>query len=165
MKKLTSQEQNLDFNHLLSKAFEKIGMSVSKSEQSSEQIRRKLKSCGFGDDVVEAAIEKAKSLGLIDDIRYLDFLARKCIRQKRGFNPIKRAARELNIDLSQSEEAMKIIEVGEVGQAELAREYLEQKIKKPSNKTSSNQIKALIRRGFSAEVARKATDDFNSDPS
>lgn len=63
-------------------AFSKICKSISYCEQSSNKLIYKLRYAGFSEEAINSAVNKAKTLGLIDDERYCNMLLRKKFKNR-----------------------------------------------------------------------------------
>lgn len=80
-------------------AFEKIVALVNASDKSELAIRNRLSGAGYTESAIEDSIDRAKSCGFIDDMRFASVLIRSRLAQGKGIPGIERELRSQNIDL------------------------------------------------------------------
>ena len=80
-------------------AFSKIIALVNASDKSEVTIRERLLKAGFSEPAIEEAVQRAKTYGFIDDMRYADVLIRSRMSQGKGVMGIERELRSQNIDI------------------------------------------------------------------
>lgn len=69
----------------LREAFKKIERLVKVRDRSVLEVRNRLHRDGFVADVVDAAIDRALSVGYLDDARFADVLVRSRLRSGKGY--------------------------------------------------------------------------------
>lgn len=137
------------------KAFGKVLRCASASEQSSHRVRRKLEMQGFCVEAVEFALDKARSLGVIDDERYAECLVRSTLLAGKGLRRARQEIEELGIDIEGLPSYAEHIAQGEEGEVERACRFLDAHPTKARNAYQSC-FRKLIGRGFEGDVAHRA---------
>lgn len=79
-------------------AYKKIQRLASVSERSSKGLRKRLARDGFSGDAVEAALDRAISYGIVDDLRYAEAYVRTKMASGKGRLGIEAELRDLGID-------------------------------------------------------------------
>lgn len=144
---------------MLKSASDRIFRSVSVSEQSSIKMRAKLEAVGYPVDIIDEAIDKAVSIGAIDDTRYCECLIRSTVSAGKGLGFAQREIESLGIDIESLEAYQDYLERGEEAQIDDALDFLSRHTSKAKNLHDSCYRK-LRMRGFSHSVASKATRNF-----
>lgn len=150
---------NYSDDEIYREAIETVFRSVSKSEQSSAKLFKKLKNKGFPDEIVEKAIGHGVDIGAIDDIRYSECLIRYTVMAGKGLKIVEREIAELGIDINALESYQEYIGRGEESHINDAIDYLSRKTPRSKNLQASCYRK-LITRGYSPNIASTASRRF-----
>lgn len=137
-------------------AFKRLTRLCLQQERSSKEVLQRLENLGFSEAVSMRAIQRAKSCGLLDDLRYAEILVRSRISQGRGLKGIERELLQVGInpeDVSEYQDALSEID----GDAEYRRamKFLSSHPPKAKNVRDSAYRK-LINKGFSSHIAAQA---------
>ena len=131
---------------------------LSRKDRTSQEIRLFLADRGFESSVVETTIQKLFSLRFLDDQRYAAAYTR--LQGSRGKGPavIQLKLRQKGLTLSK-DEIVRIVEDAQ-GRDDFARaiEIIERRYPgfRDDRAIGKKAYEALVRRGFSFELARKA---------
>lgn len=136
------------------RALQKVIRVVNLREQSTVIMRRKLQQAGFEEPVVEATLERACELGLIDDRRYAEALVRSVISSGKGLRFARHELEGLGIDIDDVEAYQDHCADGP-SEVERALDLLSRKRFSAKDKRSA-AYRALMGKGFSSEVASAA---------
>lgn len=79
-------------------ALSKIIRLVNHREHSTASLRKRLQQASFDEMVIEQALMRAQTLGLVDDTRFGNILVRSRISQKKGCQGIERELLQEGID-------------------------------------------------------------------
>lgn len=82
-------------------AYKKIQRLMSVSERSTKGLRERLVRDGFSEDAVEAALGRAVSYGIVDDLRYAEAYVRTKMAAGKGRLGIEAELRDLGIDVDE----------------------------------------------------------------
>lgn len=146
----------------IERAKERILWYLDRSDRTERELRERLKRGGFSGEVTDAAIERLKGVGLIDDRRYAINMAQRLsdanVSRRESYSKLmaKGIERELIIEALDSADADEQKQI-----AELLR-------KKYSSKLSGEDgIKkvyaALLRKGFSYGAVRDALKQYSEE--
>lgn len=152
-----ASEEEMDQDDLLERiaqaetkaAFQRVVDFVSRCERSSYSMRDKLRSEGYRADIVDATIERALDLNLLDDTRYLELFIRS--RRGRGWGDrrILQALRHEGFDPADAKDAFPDSEESETDRAYATIETRSLPDKDPVGRLAAR----LMRKGFSSEAA------------
>jgi regulatory protein len=129
--------------------------------RSREELRRRLLHKGHDDEAVAAALERLAGDGLLDDAAF----ARSYVADKRGLSRwgsqrIRRGLAELGVDQDVIDAALGAAAAAEDDDAELERAVAELRRRGapqlPLDAARRRAYQALVRRGFSTEIAYAA---------
>lgn len=141
----------------LREAFKKIERLVKVRDRSVLEVRNRLHRDGFVADVVDAAIDRALSVGYLDDARFADVLVRSRLHSGKGLSGILRELRTHAIDPFEQLEGFPDDYLrNNLSQEEAAIALLCRKPPRSKNEKQAAYAK-LIRSGYSADVAANAT--------
>lgn len=144
------------------KAFEKIVRCVNAREQSSIRMREKLQRAHFSEESIESALKKAQKSDLINDVRYAECLVLSAFSQGKDVRFILPEIEKLGINPNDLEAYQKFKELTEDDRIERAVQVLRSYHCRAKNIVASCQRK-LISKGYSYEIARKATYKYLAD--
>lgn len=141
-------------------AFSKIERLVKVRDRSVIEVRNCLHRDGFSSYAVDAAIERALSVGYLDDTRFADVLVRSRLRSGKGMSGILRELRTHGIDPFEQLEGFPDDYVKDApSQLDAAIALLCRKPLQSKNKKRAAYAK-LIRSGYSADIAAEATNKW-----
>lgn len=141
----------------LREAFKKIERLVKVKDRSVLEVRNRLHRDGFVADVVDAAIDRALSVGYLDDARFADVLVRSRLSAGKGLSGILRELRTHAIDPFEQLEGFPDDYLrNNLSQEEAAIALLCRKPPRSKNEKQAAYAK-LIRSGYSADIAANAT--------
>ncbi len=133
-------------------AYAKILRLASVKERSSVYLRKRLSQEGFCEQDVERAIERAMSVGIVDDARYAEVYLHTGLNAGRGRAGIISELESLNIDLSFLEDEINNDEDTEISRA---LQFLEHHPSHAKNKRDGAYRK-LMQKGYGSSVSAKA---------
>ena len=141
-------------------AVEKAIRVLNAASQTRSGLARKLSRDGYGATTVEAACSRMEALGYVNDRAYAEAVVLKRQRQGRGVKVIASELRHKGIDPELIDEILGEVDPGaEVERAaELALRLIRRHADEPSVRQREHVISALMRRGFTPGVARRALD-------
>lgn len=139
-----------------SEAFRKIVRSLSVCEQSSVKMRAKLMRAGFEEGVVDAAMEKAQRLGVIDDHRYAESYLRSSIAAGRGLKLVEIELGQLGISLYELEAYQDLCSSEADFELSCALRYLDSHPPRSKNARDGAYRKLMGKRHASDVAARAA---------
>ncbi len=140
-------------------ALERIMKVASKREISSVRMGSKLRGWGFCDQAISEAMDDARRLSAIDDVRYADCLIRTTLAMGKGLSKVEREIKELGIDIMGLDSYQQYVDDGEEAQVQSALDLL--KSHPPHSKNMNNAaFKKLVSKGYSIQVASQATKMF-----
>lgn len=139
-------------------AFQVALKKLARREQSTLEIREFLRRRNFSAAAIDAALARLKDLRYLDDRRYAEALTRAVAARGKGPRAILAKLRSKGVSLS-VEEISSLVEAAQgKGDLERAREIVERRY--PDFQNDAAEAKraydALVRRGFSFEIARRA---------
>lgn len=140
-------------------ALARVYRSLSVSEQSSKKLRRKMESEGYPLDSIDYALDKARSIGALDDERYCELLVRSTLNQGKGMMRCIREIESLDIDPMQLDSYIEYIENDEVSEIDRAIEFLERHAPK-SKDLRASAFRKLVAKGYSFEIASQASERY-----
>ena len=132
--------------------------NLSRKERTSQEIRLFLTDRGFESDIIESTIKRLLELRFLDDERYAAAFTR--LQGSRGKGPavIRMKLKQKGLVLSK-DEIVRIVEEAQ-GRDDLSRaiEIVERRYPgfRKDRLIGKKAYEALVRRGFSFELARKA---------
>ena len=136
-------------------AFSKIVALVNASDKSEKTIRDRLSRCGFSEAAIEESVERAKSYGFIDDLRFAEVLVRSRLNQGKGIRGIERELSLQLIDIDQVPGWPHEFVNGEGEELERALSFLDKKPPRSKN-LREGAYRKLVAKGFSSSVACSA---------
>lgn len=140
-------------------AFARLLRTVSNRDRSELDVRRRLFDAGFSEGDVDRAVERARSAGILDDLRFADTLIRSRVSQGRGRAGIERELADQGIDIeSVPGWPDEYLDDGR-SEFERALSLLERKPPTAKNKREAAYRK-LVGKGFSGSVASEAARAF-----
>ena len=124
-------------------------------EHSGLELARKLAERGFERAAVDAALERARELDYLSDVRYAEFMARHRTEQGYGEQRISAELAHNGIDTDTVQGALESLEIDWVEQA---RSQLDRHFREPpaSRADEARCLRHLAGRGFPGAVARQA---------
>ncbi|MCM2280040.1 MAG: RecX family transcriptional regulator [Oligoflexia bacterium] len=130
---------------------------LSLREHSAAELRTYLRRKGFAEGEADEAISELVTKGLIDDRRFARAFARAQVMRGKGPRQILAGLRAKGVRIELAEVSRIYSEVSEVDELQAARQLLERRYPKAAQdfKERRRAFQALLRRGFSAEVARQ----------
>lgn len=139
-------------------AFDSALNFISKSVKTEKQVKDKLISKGYLDEIVDKAIEKLKEYGYVDDS---DYSSRYVSTYKgvKGKLLIKNELRKKGVSDANAEKALSDIENQVESAKKLAEKYLKNK-----EITKQNLLKCykyLLSKGFDYDDCKSAIDSFS----
>jgi regulatory protein len=124
-------------------------------EHAGLELERKLAERGFERAAVDAALERARELDYLSDVRYAEFMARHRTEQGYGEQRIRAELAHNGIDTDTVQGALESLDIDWVEQArsQLGRHFRAP----PASRTDEARcLRHLAGRGFPGEVARQA---------
>ncbi len=149
---------------LVHRARERLLYALDRRLHSEKELREKLYS-KYPADIIDAAINELNSLGLRDDYRFaISFAQNRKNVQKKGPYLVKSELLAKGVCRDIADEVILEVFTDEQDEVESAKRLLE----KYRNVIDTEQgrrraYSALIRKGFSYSVAKKAFSEFNCD--
>lgn len=155
----TSAIEALPLDIQIEKAFNKVLRCASASEQSSLKVQKKLEMQGFCVEAVEAALEKALRLGVIDDARYAECLVRSTLLAGKGLRAVRAEIESLGIDIEGLDSYAEYLEAGEEADIERAYQFL---CMHPTRSKNAYQscVRKLLNKGYEGDVVHRATKRY-----
>lgn len=132
-------------------AYKKIQRLVGASERSSKSLRDRLVRDGFGEEAVEAALNRAIAYGIVDDLRYAEAYVRTKMAAGKGRLGIEAELRGLGID---AEEVCSWHDYA-ADEVERALAVLEKRPPTAKNKRDA-AYRRLVSKGYSSSAAQSA---------
>jgi regulatory protein len=141
-------------------AFKKIYQLVAVKERSVQEIKTRLAQKNFSEEVIESALMRALSCGLVDDARFAEVLVRSRMNAGKGKSGIARELESHNIDSLLIERLLNDSSFDghpseEESEIERALSFLERKPPTAKNKREAAYRK-LLQKGYSASVSSSA---------
>jgi regulatory protein len=129
-------------------------------EYSRAELRTYLRGKGFGEEVIDACVERLGELGFVDDRRYARMLTRHQTLRGKGPRYVQQKLTQKGVRLEGDELAALIREVVPGDPAAQARQIVDRRYPgwREDRAVAGKAFQALVRRGFSFEVARRALD-------
>lgn len=140
-------------------AFERVVRSLTASEQSSKKLRKKMELEGYPSSSIDYALDRATNIGILDDVRYCDMIVSRALTTGKGMYKCMREIEELGVNPEDIYSYSEYLEQGQEGEIERAVEYLKRHSPKAKDVRSS-AFRKLVSRGYSFEVASKATSEY-----
>ena len=144
----------------LQACFDRALSFISSSIKTQKQIKDKLLSLGYLDEIVEKSIEKLKNYGYVDDGDYAKRFA-STYKGVKGKKLIKLELRRKGVSENDAENAVDDIESQQQACDNLAEKYL--KIKEKDQKNLLKCYKYLLSKGFDYDEAKQAVEKYNED--
>ena len=136
-------------------AMSKIVALVNASDKSEHAIRERLAKAGYSESAIDESVERAKSYGFINDLRFADVLIRSRLNQGKGMPGIERELRSHDIDIYDVPGWPEDYQSSEDVEFDRALSYLEKKPPRSKNLRDSAYRK-LVSKGYSSAVAASA---------
>lgn len=147
-------------SELAERARELAIKKIARRETASFDLIEYLVAKGFGEAIAASVVADLIESRWIDDRRYTEALVRHYATRGKGPQYIRNALKRKRLDLSDAEMAAIIQERLGKSDVERAREIVERRYPRfrEDRREASKAFQALVRRGFSFDIARKATD-------
>lgn len=128
-------------------------------ERTESELRLKLKRKGFEPSEIDAAIERVRNLGYLDDVRFARGRAQALLgRGKLGPRGVAARLAAAGVTREQAKEAVQEA-MSERDELELARAALKKKrVDRDDPKSRARAARFLLARGFSSDVVRRAVN-------
>ena len=136
-------------------AFSKIVALVNASDKSEKTIRDRLARSGFSEAAIDESVERAKSYGFIDDLRFAEVLIRSRLNQGKGLRGIERELSLHSIDIEQVPGWPREFVADEDSELQRALAFLNRKPPHSKN-LREGAYRKLVSKGFSSSVASAA---------
>ncbi len=133
-------------------AFKKLLVLVNVRDRSTHQIKDRLSREGFLNEDIEAAVEKATELRILDDNRYARLLIESRVRQSKGSRGIAIELKQEEIDVNLIEGWPDACQVSFDEEFNRALAFLESKPPSSKNKREGAYRK-LVSRGYPINIA------------
>ena len=143
-------------------AFSKIVALVNASDKSEKAIRDRLVRSGFSEAAIEESVERAKSYGFIDDLRYAEVLIRSRLNQGKGMRGIERELSLQLIDIEQVPGWPHEFANDEETELKRALAFLDKKPPRSKN-LREGAYRKLVAKGFSSAVASRAARQWSEE--
>ena len=143
-------------------AFSKIVALVNASDKSEKAIRDRLVRSGFSEAAIEESVERAKSYGFIDDMRYAEILIRSRLNQGKGMRGIERELSLQLIDIEQVPGWPHEFANDEETELKRALAFLDKKPPRSKN-LREGAYRKLVAKGFSSAVASRAARQWSEE--
>ncbi|MBQ9000998.1 MAG: regulatory protein RecX, partial [Eggerthellaceae bacterium] len=140
-------------------AFGKIVALANASDKSERAIRERLEHAGFEAPAIDEAVERAKSYGFIDDLRYAAVLIRSRLSQGKGIPGIERELRQQGIDILDVPGWPDDFDADREAEFDRALAFLESRPPRSKNPRESAYRK-LVAKGYSSSVASSASREW-----
>lgn len=139
-------------------AMARAGRLLATRPRSEAEISSRLADAGFEPAVVEAAVERLRALGLVDDAEFaLQWIRERSAGKKRSARALVHELHGKGIDREVAEAALAEAGLDEVAQAtDLAARYVRRVASKPLREQATRIQQMLSRRGYSYEIAEAA---------
>ena len=143
---------------LLQSAFLLGAQRLTVREYSALEMVRYLIRKKFPKEIAEAAVEELIRRKWLDNDRFTRAMARSVVSQSKGPGFIRSKLMQKGVRLDSSEAKALFSEVSEKGELEMAIELIQRRYSRAHEDPKQKQraFAALIRRGFSVEIAQKA---------
>ncbi len=136
-------------------ALKRIVSWVNVSERSERSVRERLERESYDEASIEEALERAKSYGYIDDMRFASMLVRSRLSQKKGIDGIRRELQVHAIDLEAVPGWPEEFLADDFDEVASALDYLDKHPTRSKNKREGAYRK-LVQRGYSSSTAATA---------
>jgi regulatory protein len=142
-------------------AFEKAVRVLNAAAQTSNGLNAKLRRAGYSARAADEACRRAVSLGYVNDQAYADALVAKRLRQGRGRRLISQELGHKGLDAELVGESIAGVDAADELQSatELAAKLVRRHAAEPEQKRRDKVLGALARRGFGAQVSRRALEE------
>lgn len=139
-------------------AMARAGRLLATRPRSERELADRLTDAGFEQPVVAAAIDRLRSLGLVDDAEFaLQWIEERSVRKKLSSRALVHELRNKGVDPAVAEAALSRTGLDEEAQAvDLAARYLRRVASKPLAEQLTRIRQMLARRGYPYEVAEAA---------
>ena len=136
-------------------AFKKIVALVNASDKSEFTLRERLARESFSPNDIDEAIERARSYGFINDMRYAEVLIRSRLNQGRGMCGVERELRDQNIAIEDVEGWPYEFGVTDESEYQRALEVLKRNPSRSKN-LRDGAYRKLMQKGYSSSVSASA---------
>ena len=139
-------------------AMARAGRLLATRPRSEAEMTTRLTDAGFEPDVVSAAVDRLRSLGLVDDAEFAEqWVRERSARKKLSARALLHELQGKGIAREVAEAALADGGVDEIAQAtELASRYVRRVASKPLRQQATRIHQMLSRRGYSYEVCEAA---------
>jgi regulatory protein len=139
-------------------AMARAGRLLATRARSEAELRSRLTDAGFEPAVVSAAVDRLKTLGLVDDAEFArQWVRERAARKKLSARALLHELTGKGIDREVADEALAEAGLDEVAQAtDLASRYVRRVASKPLRDQASRVRQMLVRRGYSPETCEAA---------
>jgi len=130
---------------------------LSCREQSVLELHSYLKQKGFSHEVCERVLKELMDQGYVSDERYTRMMARDQVRKGKGPRYVSEKLRQKGIQMEPGAVRTLLIEVDGFDELDAARKIVERRYPNVTqDRAEANRaFQALVRRGFSFDIARK----------
>lgn len=134
---------------------------ISRRERPSAELRKALLAKGCEESLANRLIQDFVRMGYVNDQRYAEAYIRYQAMRGKGPRYIQMKLKEVSLSISDDEIAAVILERTGEDHLTRARAIVERRYARyrEDPKTAKKAYEALIRRGFSFDIARKAVFD------
>ena len=142
---------------------------LSRRDRSSAELTEKLQQFGFPAADIEAALDRCRDYGYLDDARYARERARSLLRSGRGVGPkVLFDLRQRGIDETTAEQALEAA-AGELSSAQILREQLERRFPEFRYESADERQRRRVigffqRRGFALAEIFQVLKQESTDP-
>ena len=137
------------------RAFKKIIDLVNAADRSEKTLRERLARLGFSEASIDESIERARSYGFVDDMRFAEVLIRSRISQRKGSAGIERELVSHGIDPDQVDGWPDAYVADFDNELDSALSLLDAKPPRSKN-LRDGAYRKLMQRGFPTSVASSA---------
>ena len=139
-------------------AMARAGRLLATRSRTEAEIARRLREAGFDEPVVDAAVDRLRALGLVDDEEFaLQWIEERAERRKLSTRALLHELQRKGVEREVAEAALARAGLDEVAQAtHLASGYVRRAASKPLREQATRIQQMLSRRGYSHEVAEAA---------
>ena len=139
-------------------AMARAGHLLATRPRSESELRSRLSDAGFEPSIVAAAVDRLRSLGLVDDADFaLQWVQERSARKKLSSRALLHELLGKGIDREVAEAALAGAGLDEVAQAtDLASRYVRRVASKPLREQATRIQQMLARRGYAHEVCEAA---------
>lgn len=134
---------------------ERAGRLLARGPRTEHQLRVRLGDVGIGGDVVERALARLRTLGLVDDLAFARrWIEERSVRVGRGIEALVAELEAKGVDRDVAEQAVSEVGLDESARArEWAARLMPKIVDRPLREQGPRLRVMLLRRGFSEEAA------------